>query len=85
MWDEDVPLFMTGKFAALRLGPGAGNLEGSRVGAERIAWAMPEVLGRGSGGVFYGEGGEEEDLGGKDGGYRYAAGIGSRFESLVVE
>ncbi|PYH41369.1 FAD binding domain protein [Aspergillus saccharolyticus JOP 1030-1] len=46
MWDEGVPLFVTGRMAALRLGPGAANLEGARLGAERIAWAMEDVLGR---------------------------------------
>ncbi|EME85088.1 uncharacterized protein MYCFIDRAFT_187817 [Pseudocercospora fijiensis CIRAD86] len=47
MWREDIPLFVTGRFAGLRLGPGAGNLEGARVGAERIVWGLEEVLGRG--------------------------------------
>ncbi|KAF2210491.1 hypothetical protein CERZMDRAFT_113388 [Cercospora zeae-maydis SCOH1-5] len=79
MWKEGVPLFVTGKFAALRLGPGAGNLEGARLGAERIAWGMREVLA-----------GDEEGIGGSEGQsaaseYRFAAGIGSRFESLAVE
>lgn len=27
MWKDEVPLFVTGRMAALRLGPGAGNLE----------------------------------------------------------
>ncbi|KAJ5507667.1 hypothetical protein N7527_009810 [Penicillium freii] len=46
-WRDDVPLFMTGRMAALRLGPGAPNLEGARVGAERVAWGMEEVLHKG--------------------------------------
>lgn len=46
MWKPDVPLFLTGRLAALRLGPGAPNLEGARLGAERVAWGMEEVLGR---------------------------------------
>ena len=46
MWSRDVPLFLTGRLAALRLGPGAPNLEGARLGAERIAWGLEEVLGR---------------------------------------
>jgi hypothetical protein len=46
MWKADLPLFLTGRLAALRLGPGAPNLEGARLGAERIAWGMEEVLGR---------------------------------------
>ncbi|OOF99760.1 hypothetical protein ASPCADRAFT_138572 [Aspergillus carbonarius ITEM 5010] len=46
MWQSHVPLFLTGRLGSLRLGPGAANLEGARLGAERIAWAMDEVLGR---------------------------------------
>ncbi|KAL2008013.1 hypothetical protein VTN00DRAFT_7995 [Thermoascus crustaceus] len=49
MWKQDVPLFVTGKLAALRLGPGAANLEGARLGAERVAWALEETLGKGKG------------------------------------
>ena len=45
MWNEDVPLFVTGRLAGLRLGPGAGNLGGARIGAERIAWSIGELLG----------------------------------------
>ncbi|OJJ51526.1 hypothetical protein ASPZODRAFT_409623 [Penicilliopsis zonata CBS 506.65] len=45
MWREDVPLFVTGRFAALRLGPGGPNLEGARLGAERIAWKMQDIRG----------------------------------------
>ncbi|EAW09646.1 FAD binding domain protein [Aspergillus clavatus NRRL 1] len=46
MWQPGVPLFVTGRLASLRLGPAAPNLEGARLGAERIAWAMEDVLGR---------------------------------------
>lgn len=46
MWRDDVPLFMTGRLAGLRLGPGAPNLEGARLGAERISWSLDEVLER---------------------------------------
>ncbi|KAK1751121.1 hypothetical protein QBC47DRAFT_392274 [Echria macrotheca] len=44
MWKDGVPLFVTGKLAALRLGPGAANLGGAMVGAERIALALMELL-----------------------------------------
>ena len=43
-WKMGVPLFVAGRMAALRLGPGAGNLEGARGGAERIAWGIEDVL-----------------------------------------
>lgn len=43
-WRHDVPLFVAGRLAGLRIGPDCGNLEGARVGAERIAWGIQEVL-----------------------------------------
>ncbi|KAF3483541.1 uncharacterized protein GIQ15_02865 [Arthroderma uncinatum] len=46
MWKDDIPLFCTGRLAALRLGPAGQNLEGARSGAERIAWGIDEVLGK---------------------------------------
>ncbi|KAH8589972.1 hypothetical protein B0O99DRAFT_692000 [Bisporella sp. PMI_857] len=53
MWRDDVPFFITGRLAGLRIGPGAGNLEGARQGSERIAWKVGELLneweGNGSG------------------------------------
>lgn len=80
MWKDDVPLFVTGRLAALRLGPGAGNLEGARVGAERVAWAVEDVLKERRDSLV--EYASEED---GDHEYRYGAGIGSRFESLRNE
>lgn len=44
MWDEGVPLFVAGRLAGLRLGPGAPNLVGARIGAERIAWNVEDEL-----------------------------------------
>lgn len=44
MWEDDVPLFVTGRLAGLRLGPGAPNLVGARIGAERIAWNVEDEL-----------------------------------------
>ncbi|KAF7192450.1 hypothetical protein HII31_06225 [Pseudocercospora fuligena] len=89
MWREDVPLFMTGRFAALRVGPGAANLEGARLGAERIVWGLQEVLGKCQDGIGGTEGcGDEEEVERPEelsGEYRFAAGIGSRFESLAEE
>jgi hypothetical protein len=100
MWSDDVPLFVTGRFAALRLGPGAGNLEGARLGAERVAWAVPGVLKRSGESLAGGDDGSgrervdsvagseegEEKAGREDGddGYRYRVGIGSRFMALAA-
>ncbi|EJP62720.1 FAD binding domain-containing protein [Beauveria bassiana ARSEF 2860] len=47
-WSDDVPLFMVGRLAALRLGPGAANIGGAMVGAERVSWAIEDILRRGS-------------------------------------
>jgi hypothetical protein len=44
MWNEEMPFFFTGRLAGLRLGPAAGNLEGARQGAERIAWKVSEIM-----------------------------------------
>ncbi|KAL7627329.1 hypothetical protein AAE478_001521 [Parahypoxylon ruwenzoriense] len=44
-WRDDIPLFIAGRLAALQLGPGAPNLIGARIGAERIAWSIQDTLG----------------------------------------
>lgn len=73
-WSSDVPLFITGKLATLQIGPGAANLEGARLSAERIAWAIDDSLDDGTQGVA---------IGGPR--HRYSAGIGSRYDQLVEE
>ncbi|KAJ5540101.1 hypothetical protein N7513_008433 [Penicillium frequentans] len=70
MWREDVPLYMTGRMAGLRLGPGAPNLEGARIGAERIAWSLEEVLGK------------DKEVGEQCEGF---CGLGNRYASLLGE
>lgn len=67
-WREDVPLFMTGRMASLRLGPAAPNLEGARVGAERVTWGIEEVLHKG------------RDVGEQCEGF---CGLGNRYASLL--
>ena len=84
MWKPDVPLFLSGRFAALRVGPGAANLEGARLGAERIVWGLQDVLGDEHLGVSADEEGSSDVAVGQSE-YRFAAGIGSRYESLEVE
>ncbi|RAK76270.1 FAD binding domain protein [Aspergillus fijiensis CBS 313.89] len=81
MWCDGVPLFLAGRLAALRLGPGAANLEGARLGAERIAWAMEDVLGR-CGGGGGGRGEEEGEVVGKE--KEWFCGLGNRFAGLGV-
>lgn len=46
MWKDDVPLFVTGRLAALQLGPSAPNLGGAKMGAERIALALQDMIPR---------------------------------------
>lgn len=44
MWNEEVPLFVTGRLGALRLGPAGPNLEGARLGAEFIAGRIAGLM-----------------------------------------
>lgn len=84
MWNDDVPLFVTGRLAGLRLGPGAPNLVGARIGAERIAWNVEDVLRRA--GRLRGFERENEDEDGESGDERmeaYAAARDNRFGSLA--
>ncbi|KAK5740769.1 hypothetical protein LTR17_004359 [Elasticomyces elasticus] len=78
-WREDIPLFVCGKMASLRLGPDGGNLGGARAGAERIAVAIKARR----------EHDERRDSGlmanDESGRLRYTAGIGSRYASLADE
>jgi hypothetical protein len=39
-------VLVTGRLAALKLGPGGRELGGGKVGAERVAWKVEEGLGR---------------------------------------
>lgn len=78
MWADDVPLFMTGKLATLQIGPGAANLEGARLSAERIAWGVEKALGESSGRLE----GEHVDDNPRD---SYVDGIGSKFAQLPEE
>jgi hypothetical protein len=77
MWKNDVPLFVTGRLAALRLGPAGPNLEGARLGAERIAWALEDVPGISSDG--YDRSSADEDL------QKAFCGLGNRYDSLCEE
>lgn len=74
-WRRDVPLFLTGKLATLQIGPGAANLEGARLSAERIAWAIDEMMGETSDVA-------EEHVASDKRRHRYLAGIGSRYDQL---
>lgn len=74
MWRPDLPLFVNGRLAALRLGPGAPNLIGARVGAERIVWSVQELLDEKKGEV-HAEPEVHE--------FSYRTARGNRFDSLV--
>jgi hypothetical protein len=77
-WKNGVPLFVTGRLAALKLGPAAPNLGGARLAAERIAWGIEEVM-RSKGG-WLGQGGVDGPR--DEGVVGYVTGTGSMFGSL---
>lgn len=75
-WRDNVPLFVTGALAGLRVGPGAGNLGGARLAAERIALDIE--------GMSLGDASNEEVCGTEKGEaqLRYSLGLGSKFNAL---
>lgn len=42
-WNKEIPLYMVGKNAALQVGPTSANLDGARLGAERIGWHLQNM------------------------------------------
>lgn len=95
MWQDDVPLFLTGGLAALRLGPGAANLAGARQGAERIAWKIEDLLGTGKRSLLDGKDGaigearsrllgEEDRRTIADTRSEFIGGFGNQFEALTL-
>lgn len=42
-WNKEIPLYMVGKNAALQVGPTSANLDGARLGAERIGWYLQNM------------------------------------------
>ncbi|KAM0482503.1 hypothetical protein ACHAPX_003021 [Trichoderma viride] len=44
MWTDGVPLFLAGRLGALQLGPAAPNIGGAKIAAERVAWAIENMI-----------------------------------------
>lgn len=82
MWKNGIPLFMIGRMAALRLGPGAANLGGAKVGAERIAWAVEDVVLRSAGAEDCDCKPEEEEA--ETGMAAYLKGHGNMYSALAM-
>ncbi|KAF4127037.1 FAD binding domain protein [Geosmithia morbida] len=77
-WREDVPLFMAGRLACLQLGPAAPNIGGAKVGAERIAWAVEDLI-KPTGAD------EWEDINKENGMGDYLSGHGNMYSALASE
>ncbi|KIV87031.1 hypothetical protein PV11_02603 [Exophiala sideris] len=96
MWHEDVPLFLTGGLAGLRLGPGAANLAGARQGAERVAWKVEELLGEGQSSSIDSDSSGQRDMDGRRYSQRenllsvedrseYTGGFVNQFQALAMD
>jgi lysine/ornithine N-monooxygenase len=81
MWKDDVPLFVTGRLAALRLGPGAANLGGCRSGAERVVWSLEQLFANRNK-WYETKGKRQQSEKTEDDGYCYCTGTGNRFDRL---
>lgn len=46
-WNKQVPLFVLGKNASLKMGPSLANLDGARLGSERIGWYVHDLMAKG--------------------------------------
>ncbi|KAM0245772.1 hypothetical protein ACHAQJ_010454 [Trichoderma viride] len=44
MWKDGIPLFLAGRLGALQLGPAAPNIGGAKIAAERVAWAIENMI-----------------------------------------
>lgn len=42
-WNSKIPFFLIGKYAMLKVGPSSANLDGGRIGAERIGWYVQKL------------------------------------------
>lgn len=82
MWKDDVPLFVTGRLAALRLGPSAPNLGGAKMGAERIALALQDMVPRQEEGF---RGGSSVQVGKQSAWHDYLSGQGNKYGCLRQE
>ncbi|KAF2874951.1 hypothetical protein BDV95DRAFT_486129 [Massariosphaeria phaeospora] len=83
MWSDDIPLFVTGRLVGLRLGPGAPNLVGARIGAERIAWNVEDVLQKMGRRFSTGLGDDSDSDSDSEKLHEYACARRNRFDSLV--
>ncbi|GJN72372.1 hypothetical protein PLICBS_006445 [Purpureocillium lilacinum] len=78
MWADGVPLFVAGRLASLQLGPAAPNIGGAKLGAERISWAIEDLI-KPSG--WEADGGREDRASGGMAGY--LSGHDNRFSCLA--
>ncbi|KND91634.1 hypothetical protein TOPH_03915 [Tolypocladium ophioglossoides CBS 100239] len=78
MWKDEVPLFLVGRLASLRLGPAAPNIGGAKLGAERVAWAIEDLI--------QPSGGDAQEALHENGGMAgYLSGHGNMYRALACE
>ncbi|CAG9987924.1 unnamed protein product [Clonostachys byssicola] len=79
MWKDNVPLFMVGRLGALQLGPAAPNIGGAKIGAERVAWTIEDLIKPPGADVWRDDHEESAGLRG------YLSGHGNMYNALAVE
>lgn len=78
MWRDDVPLFVAGRLASLKIGPASPNLGGAKLAAERIALAIGDFIPRDKGRTGV------EDVYDEDPVTGYFSGAGSKYSCLEL-
>lgn len=81
MWRDDVPLFVAGRLASLKIGPASPNIGGAKLAAERIGLALGDLMAKAK--VRGGLGDEDVD---DDEGHigSYLSGSGSKYSCLEL-
>ncbi|CAK7200064.1 hypothetical protein SEUCBS139899_002752 [Sporothrix eucalyptigena] len=83
-WAPNVPLFVSGKLAMLRIGPAAPNIGGVKLAAERIGLAVEDLLRRPRRQQWRRHGSTDSGVDLPDEETDYYSGVGSKYKCLAA-